>query len=56
MGRHIQHRCKLTHHHREQVRSHSGSVVFFDFVLKTQSPCGSGLAREWAGTFSIDAS
>ncbi|AUM69374.1 hypothetical protein C0J56_10990 [Pseudomonas fluorescens] len=52
--RHIQHRCKLTHRLREQARSHTGSVVNTNLAT-VRDPCGSGLARDEAGTFNINA-
>ena len=52
-GRHIQHRCRLTLRHREQARSHRFSGCTQN-LRTTQINCGSGLAREEAGTFDID--
>ncbi|BBP59222.1 hypothetical protein PHLH4_28120 [Pseudomonas sp. St316] len=52
---HIQHQCKLIHHHREQARSHKGLRVPKASGLNTQ-PCGSEPAREDGSTANITAS
>jgi hypothetical protein len=50
--RHIQPHHRLSHRFREQARSHNGPVQGRN-LQRNQNPCGSGLAREGAGTFNI---
>ncbi|MDP9781861.1 hypothetical protein J2W59_001682 [Pseudomonas fluorescens] len=53
---HIQHHRKLPHRFREQARSHRGFVVDTGLADQPKTKCGSGLAREYSGTFNITAS
>ncbi|MGA5717859.1 hypothetical protein ACPCWF_04405, partial [Pseudomonas atacamensis] len=50
--RQIQHHHCLTQRYREQAHSHNGPVQGHN-LQRNPNPCGSGLAREGAGTFNI---